>query len=129
MNNVEYLEDKRLDGGLLNHFVKPSNQIFKKKIVNGKLQVEYDSEAQNSSQRRNPAQPISFNNNRLYKGKSKFNSSQNNTDEIRNRLYSNRNRTDNNRRINSNNNSGSFLNRWQKRVPQNHEQYIIKIIQ
>ena len=114
---VEYLEDKRLDGGLLNHFVKPSNQIFKKKIVNGKLQVEYDSEAQNSSKRRNPAQPISFNNNRLYKGTSKLNNSKNNTDEIRSRLYSNRNRTDKNTgRINSSNNSGSYLNRWQKPV-------------
>lgn len=104
-----YLENKRLDGGLLNTFVKSGGQSFKKKMVNGKLQVEFDSENQTpaSSHPNNnpvvrqmihknthlpePKEPISFNNNLVQnQERPNFNGSRENKAEIRNKLYTNR---------------------------------------
>ena len=129
---VTYLENKKLDGGLLNDFVKSTGQGFKKKMVNGKLQVEYNSEAQTPSlskqnnvgngmlnrmgMGRTHEQPISFNNNGMLLNKPNFNNPLDNKMEIRNKLYSNRNRPKN--RLNQNDvntQTESFLKKWQNR--------------
>ena len=112
---------------MLNNFVKPSNSGFKKKIVNGKLQVEYDSDIQNSSKPRNQriysnhAQPISFNNNGLYRDKPINDNSQNNN-KIGNKLYYNQNNINNEiNNDNNNNENRSFLKKWQKQSPNTNE--------
>ena len=112
---------------MLNNFVKPSNSGFKKKIVNEKLQVEYDSDIQNSSKPRNQriysnhAQPISFNNNGLYRDKPINDNSQNNN-KIGNKLYYNQNNINNEiNNDNNNNENRSFLKKWQKQSPNTNE--------